>query len=296
MEFEVRYCKPCGYRERAEQLAAELEERPGARVRIVEGKFGQFDVLLDDPTIMSWDAVARVAFGEESTFALDLGLPWAWADGGDAIIGNPVIGLLGGGKLADPVGMYGGFWIGIPTKPGIPDISDQDAQRRAGQALITALLRGGIQSHRFVPIFVPLRFGIGAEFQLHPLVYLRTELAPQINVGLEGVNSTLTIDHITDVEVLSPIGLGGGLRLQEYFTPLDLPLYSIFSFGTTSVDRAQVALEPYIAYEPPRQGDYAVPIYARVGLLMALDEPLGFGFASNGFKVATLRTSIGATF
>lgn len=258
----------------------------------------EFDVLLDDPTIMSWDAVARVAFGEESTFALDLALPWAWADGGEAIIGNPVIGLLGGGKLADPVGMYGGFWIGIPTKPGIPDLSDLDAQARVAQALITALLRAGIQSHRFIPIFVPLRFGLGAEFQLHPLVYLRTELAPQINVGLEGVNATLTIDHITDVEVLSPIGLGGGLRLQEYFTPLDTPIYSFFTFGpgATSVDRAQVALEPYIAYEPPRQGDYAVPIYARLGLLMALDDPLGFGFASNGFKVATLRTTIGTTF
>lgn len=53
MEFEVRYCKPCGYRERAEQLAAELEERPGARVRIVEGKFGQFDVLLDGELVAS---------------------------------------------------------------------------------------------------------------------------------------------------------------------------------------------------------------------------------------------------
>ena len=258
----------------------------------------EFDVFLDDPTAMTWDAVARVAFGEESTFALDLALPWAWADGGDAIIGNPVIGVLGGGKLADPVGMYGGFWIGIPTKPGLPDISDQDAQARAGQALVTALLRAGIQSHRFMPIWVPLRFGIGAEFQLHPLVYLRTELAPQINVGLDGVNTTLTVDHITDIEALSPIGLGGGLRLQEYFTPLDTPLYSVFAFGpgATSFDRAQVAIEPYIAYEPPRQGDYAVPIYARLGLLMALDDPLGFGFASNGFKVATLRTSIGTTF
>ncbi|HHH31367.1 MAG TPA: hypothetical protein ENK57_23885 [Polyangiaceae bacterium] len=257
-----------------------------------------FDVFLDDPTAMTWDLVARVAFGKESTFALDLGLPWAWADGGEAIIGNPVIGLLGGGKLADPVGMYGGFWIGIPTKPGIPDLSDLDAQARSAQALVTALLRAGIHSHRFIPIWVPLRFGIGAELQLHPLVYLRTELAPQINVGLEGANTTLTIDHITDVEVLSPIGLGGGLRLQEYFTPLDTPIYSFFAFGpgATSVDRAQVALEPYVAYEPPRQGDYAIPIYTRIGLLMALDDPLGFGFSSSGFKVATLRTSVGATF
>jgi len=246
-----------------------------------------FDVLLDDPTAMSWDLTARVAFGEDSTFALDLALPWAWADGGKAIIGNPVIGGLGGGKVADEVGLFGGFWIAIPTKPGLPDISDSNAGATYAQALGTAFLRAGIESHRFVPIFVPLRFAIGGEFQLHPLVYLRTQLAPQINAGLDGVDTTLTMDHITDFEALSPIGLGGGLRFQEYFTLVDPTLYG-------SSDRAQLGLEPYIAYEPPRQGDYAVPLYVRVGLLMALDNPLGFGFSSG--KIATLRTSIGTTF
>lgn len=245
----------------------------------------EYDVLLDDPTAMSWDLAARIAFGEEATFAFDLGLPWAWADGGEAIIGNPVVGLLGGGKPADWVGMYGGAWIGIPTKPGFP--GDADAAATASQALGTAFLRAGIQSHRFLPILVPLRFGVGAEFQLHPLVYLRTELAPQLNIPTEGGGGNMTLDHITDIEVLSPIGLGGGIRLQEYFTLVDTPLYG-------GSDRAQVALEPFIAYEPPRQGDYAVPIYARLGLLFALDDPFGFGFESG--KIATLRTAVGARF
>ena len=66
-------------------------------------------------------AVARVAWGEESTFALDLDIPWAWAENGDAIIGNPTIGLFGGGKFADFMGMYGGLWIGIPTQPSVED-------------------------------------------------------------------------------------------------------------------------------------------------------------------------------
>lgn len=53
MDFEIRYCKPCGYRERAEDLAAELRRRFDARVSIGEGKFGQFDVWMDEEIVAS---------------------------------------------------------------------------------------------------------------------------------------------------------------------------------------------------------------------------------------------------
>jgi selT/selW/selH-like putative selenoprotein len=53
MKFQVRYCKPCGYRERAEELAAELRQRFGASVEVEEGKFGQFDVWLDGELVAS---------------------------------------------------------------------------------------------------------------------------------------------------------------------------------------------------------------------------------------------------
>jgi len=53
MQFEILYCKPCGYLGRAEDLAAELRERFGADVSIVEGKFGQFDVRLDGELVAS---------------------------------------------------------------------------------------------------------------------------------------------------------------------------------------------------------------------------------------------------
>ncbi len=53
MRFEILYCKPCGYRERADELAAELHERFGADVRALEGGFGQFDVLLDGELVAS---------------------------------------------------------------------------------------------------------------------------------------------------------------------------------------------------------------------------------------------------
>lgn len=51
MEFRILYCRPCGYEGRAHDLAAELRERFGASVEVEEGKFGQFDVLLDGEVV-----------------------------------------------------------------------------------------------------------------------------------------------------------------------------------------------------------------------------------------------------
>jgi selT/selW/selH-like putative selenoprotein len=53
VEFEILYCRICGYRERAEELAAELRQRSGGRVTVEEGGFGQFDVLLDGEVVAS---------------------------------------------------------------------------------------------------------------------------------------------------------------------------------------------------------------------------------------------------
>lgn len=53
MEFRILYCAPCGYHGRAQDLAAELRSRFGATVLVAEGKFGQFDVLLDGVLVAS---------------------------------------------------------------------------------------------------------------------------------------------------------------------------------------------------------------------------------------------------
>lgn len=53
MTFHILYCRPCGYRERAEDLATELRRRFDARVTVEEGGFGQFDVLLDGELVAS---------------------------------------------------------------------------------------------------------------------------------------------------------------------------------------------------------------------------------------------------
>jgi selT/selW/selH-like putative selenoprotein len=53
LEFKILYCEPCGYRDRADALATELRERFAATVTVEEGKFGQFDVLLEGELVAS---------------------------------------------------------------------------------------------------------------------------------------------------------------------------------------------------------------------------------------------------
>ena len=53
MKFEILYCRPCGYRDRADTLADELRARFDAQVEVEEGMFGQFDVFMDDELVAS---------------------------------------------------------------------------------------------------------------------------------------------------------------------------------------------------------------------------------------------------
>ena len=69
---------------------------------------------------------------------------------------------------------------------------------------------------------------------------------------------------------------GGGLRLQAALT-------------LTRDDKMQLAMEPFFTYTLKQPG-----YYARAGLLVAIDAPLGFGLAED--KVATLRLAAGRSF
>ena len=53
MRVRVLYCALCGYRDRATALGEELAERFGAEAEVTEGKFGQFDVFVDDTLVAS---------------------------------------------------------------------------------------------------------------------------------------------------------------------------------------------------------------------------------------------------
>ena len=243
----------------------------------------EYDVYVgsEAASLMTWDLGFQLAFGEEETFTFGATLPFGYVRDFGAVIGNPVISLLGGGKVHEQVGLWGGLRIAIPTLPSADLLGGDTANLLSKLAL--SQLRAGTELHRFFPLSVPVRLPFGGEFQLHPLVYLRVEIDPTLFFPTQsgGANSVV-MDQINELEVLSPIGLGGGIRLQESFILTD------------ATDRAQVGLEPFISYEPPSEGDYAVPVYARLGLMMALDSPRGF--ASDTNKVATLRFAVGAKF
>lgn len=226
----------------------------------------------------TWDVVLQLSFGEPDGYgALHLDLPWGYLSTIDtASIANPVVGGQGGAKVHDQIALWGGFKISFPT---VTANSDPD---RAVVVATGSIVRAGAELHRFALFSVPLRFSVGAEFQIHPLVYLRIEADPMVLIPTEGQGAAVLMDQINEIEALSPIGLGGGVRFQ-----------GVYVF-TGSGDIAQLALEPYIAYEPPFEGPFSVPLRARVGLMFALDEPLGFGFDPG--RLMTVRTAIGGRF
>jgi len=53
MIFDILYCRPCGYHDRAHELAAVLRDRFDVEVTVGEGKLGQFDVFLDGELVAS---------------------------------------------------------------------------------------------------------------------------------------------------------------------------------------------------------------------------------------------------
>ena len=52
---------------------------------------------------------------------------------------------------------------------------------------------------------------------------------------------------------------------------------------------AQTALEPFVGYEPPGAG-----FVARLGMLVALNSPLGLGFDKD--KLTAVRMQVGGKF
>lgn len=214
---------------------------------------------------------------------LDFEVPWAIAvstpefgDGdSEAIFGNPTFGLHYGGMLSRRVALYAGGTISV--SPNLDsDISDN---------LVASLATGANaygDLHRYVPEYIFVRPRVGVEIQGAPFFYYRGELVPMIlgPLGENVRNAEFVIETLHDFEFRARSGVGGGVRLQGVFL-------ATFDRGfDNNEDTSQLAMEPFFAYEPP-DGHF----YARVGLLIALDEPLGFGFKEG--RVATIRTSLG---
>ena len=220
---------------------------------------------------MSWTLAAQVRVAR--TIFLELELPFAFARqitasgaGSGAAVGSVVAGMHFGRRVTRTVSWYVGALLAAPTMLA--------STRRSGAAPDVGLMardaRARLDGHRFTIEEGAVRFRIGFESQPVPFVFVRMSFAHAIGIPL----LSQTIEQVNELEARARFGLGSGIRLQEVFTLLE-------------EDKAHTAIEPFVGYTAPRVG-----LYARAGLLVALDEKLGPGVDRG--KVMSLRASLGA--
>jgi len=135
--------------------------------------------------------------------------------------------------------------------------------------------------HLWLPKYLPVGAYGGVEYLALPFVMLRGELAPQLIIPIEdtqyrGVKTRFVYTGRVEVEARAECGFGGGAAFQWWGNPS--------GFGDAI---AQNAAEGFASYD---DGE----LFGRLGLLVALDKPDGFGFDKG--KVATLHGRIGGRF
>jgi selenoprotein W-related protein len=59
MKILIQYCEPCGYRPRAQQVAARLQQAASAEVELLKGSGGVFEVTVDGALKFSKKATGR---------------------------------------------------------------------------------------------------------------------------------------------------------------------------------------------------------------------------------------------
>jgi hypothetical protein len=219
--------------------------------------------------------------------AVDFGFPnWSFggANGkGYGDFGGVTLGAHGVGHVDRDIVVWGGFALTIPTTWKNPSLTQFQFDG------FSAETRAEFDLGRVFPEILTVKFPLGAEMKFD-FIYLRPSLAIPIYVPVGDLNGTgtgvtVTMELAGEVEARHPSGFGGGLRLQAVFVLTN-------DDPAGGGDHAQAALEPFVGYEaPPGRG---VAPYARLGLLLALDTPLGFGFDKD--KLAAIDIKVGAKF
>ncbi|EYF00980.1 hypothetical protein [Chondromyces apiculatus] len=185
---------------------------------------------------------------------------------GGFVFGNPTLGAHYAAALSDSLTFHVGGTVSIPT------IHDPDEEQGIA-ASFSAITRAQYDIYRFIPESIGVRARGGVEVRILPYLYYRGDIAPTVFIPTGDDEAEILIDQGNEIEARSEGGFGGGLRFQA-------------SFLLTDDDLVQTALEPFVSYEPKPSG-----LYARLGMLIALDETLGFGFDEG--KVLSGRLGIG---
>ncbi|WP_437587459.1 hypothetical protein [Sorangium sp. So ce1000] len=183
--------------------------------------------------------------------------------------GNPSIGLHYAANMTTMLMLMGGFSASIPIT------QDPSDDTKAAAAAAVAV-RGYFDAQRALLEHVPLRARGGIELRPIEAFYVRSDLVAMFAIPTGGGDTEFFIEQSNEAELRSVGGFGVGARLQA-------------AFPLTQTDKLQLAAEPFVGVEPPTSG-----LYFRAGLLVALDEPLGFGLEQG--KLATVRVALGARF
>jgi hypothetical protein len=255
--------------------------------------------------VVTWDLVAQI--GVTRNVFLDADVSWAYVAnshelvdfgyGGvqgyrTALFGVPTVGVHYGAKASPHIGFFVGLALGIPvlgSAPGTPEalLARWDA----------AASRAHQDRHRFLTGHMPVLLRGGVEIRAG-LFFARIDVAPGFLIGFGACPGNAALDRTidcsssghavyldqgNDLGVRAPFGLLGGVRVQESF------------LLTEGLDRARVALEPFLGYESPRR----IGIFARYGLLVTLDPDRRIteaGVAAVQGHLLTHRFSVGAKF
>lgn len=193
----------------------------------------------------------------------------ATTDSTESMFGNPFLGAHYAGRFDRRTSGYVGASFGLPlaraSKSG-------DTDQLGAEATVT---RAYHDPGHFIPFVLPVAVRGGLELDLAPVIF-QMEVSPGIILGEPGGLRAGYVDTSASAAIRARFGLEGGLRAQTTFILAETD------------DHAQTALEPFLGYATPER----VGLYARYGLLVPIDEPLGFG----GSNYVTHRFSLGAKF
>ncbi len=185
------------------------------------------------------------------------------------VFGDPVLGAHYAARFDRRTSGYLGASVGLPLAGALrPDFVDQLSG-------LANTVRAWHDPGHFLPHAVPVAVRGGLELDLAPVI-LQMEVSPGMVFNLREATLAAYVDTAASAALRARFGLEGGLRAQATFLVV------------SADDLAQLALEPFIGYATPGR----VGLYARYGLLVAIDKPLGFG----GDGDVTHRLSVGAKF
>lgn len=195
-------------------------------------------------------------------------------------VGNPTVGLTYVTTSARTTWFIGGR-ISAPLA-GVSDSAPWQIANTLG-AVSMALYDLHYWAYKYVPI--GLRGGV--EWQASPGLFLRGSFEPTLFIPTEDKASIVSTRKALflyqlrfELEKHGESGWGGGAAIQIVHAVSEGDAF-------TRGDNAQAGFEPFGSYE-------SGTTFARLGLLLGVDPPLGFGLDQG--KVASLHLDVGSHF